>query len=318
MSIRVGVGLGVWPFAEYDPGLLWRYVERSEELGLDSIWFTDRLVSTGPFAGVMLEPLTTMAAVAARTSRLKFGPAVLALSVRNPVVVAKEIATIDFLSGGRMLPAFGLGLEDEREYEAAGVPKAQRGARVDEAVVVMRRLWSETNVTHHGRFFHLSDVTIEPRPVQKSVPVWFGGRTEAAFRRVGRLGDGWVASFVTPAEVADGVRQIKEYAAQSDRELEEDHYGVLLSYYIAGSAAEALAAVAGRMVRRRADAPVEEYSAFGTPDDCIRMIRRYIDAGAAKFVLRPVCRPDEMFEQLELLGREVAAPVHALQERVGA
>lgn len=152
MKIRIGIGLGAWPFAEPDPKLFWRYIDRCEELGIDSIWFSDRLVSTGRQSAPLLEPMVLMAAVAARTTNLKFGPSVLVLSTRNPIIAAKQIATIDFLSEGRMLPAFGLGLDDDREYEAAGVRKAERAGRVDEAVPLMRRLWSEDSVTHHGRY----------------------------------------------------------------------------------------------------------------------------------------------------------------------
>lgn len=311
MSIRIGVGFGAWPFAETDPKLLWRYIERMEDLGLDSIWFSDRLIAAGPFAGMVLEPLVTIAAVAARTSRLKFGPSVLALSLRNPVWVAKQIATIDFLSAGRILPALGLGQEDEREYEAAGVPKAQRAGRVDEAVAVMRRLWQEDRVTYHGRFFHLTEVTIEPKPVQQPVPIWFGGRSDAAYRRVGRLGDGWLPSLATPVEIATGIRQINRYAAEAGRTIDDDHYGALISYHIAGSVAEAEEA-AESFLRRRTDVPPGTYCALGTPDDCIRTLRRYIDAGASKFVLRPACPPTAVFEQLELLAREVIAPIEAL------
>lgn len=309
MSIRIGIGLGTWPFAEDDPKLLWRYVERAEALGIDSLWFSDRLIPAGPLSGPLLEPLTVMAAIAARTSRLKFGPAVLALALRNPVWTAKQIATIDFLSEGRMLPAFGLGSEDEREYEAAGIAKEERAHRVAEAVTVMRRLWTEDHVTHHGRFFHLTDVTIDPKPAQKAVPIWFGGRSEAALRRVGRLGDGWLASFITPAETATGIQRIKEYAAEAGRQIDDDHYGVLISCYVAADAAKARQVAEGTLMRRRPELPLDDYCALGTPDDCIHLIRRYIAAGASKFVLRPVCPPQAMFEQLDLISREVVAPL---------
>ena len=291
---------------------MWRYVDRAEELGIDSLWFTDRGVSLGPSAGSVLEPLATMAAVAARTTRLKFGPAVLVLSIRNPVLVAKQIATIDFLSGGRMLPAFGLGQEDDREYEAAGVAKADRAPRVEEAVQLMRRLWSEDHVTHRGRFFRVTDVTLDPRPLEKTVPVWFGGRSPAAFRRVGRLGDGWLASFVTPAEVAEGIATIQHHAAEAGREIEEDHYGVLLSCHVAATAEEARQVVEQMGMRRRPDVPVEEYCAVGTPEDCIGTLRRYVATGASKFVLRSVCAPAAMFEQLDLIAREVIPAVEAV------
>src|SRR5579875_1243785 len=230
MSVRVGLAIGGWPFADpTSPAPFWECVDRAEARGFDSLWLTDRLVSRSIF----LEPLTTIAAVAGRTSTMKFGMAVLVLPLRNPVVLAKEIATIDFLSGGRMLPAFGIGGDDLREYEATGGRKEERAARSDEMVALMRRLWREENVSHHGRFYHTTDVTIAPRPLQRDLPVWFGGRSEAAFRRTGRLGDGWLASFLTPEEFAHGVTAIKRAAAEAGRELEDDHYGMIISTSIA-------------------------------------------------------------------------------------
>src|SRR5205085_4271907 len=132
--------------------------------------------------------------VAAYSSTLKFGPSVLAVPLRNPVLLAKELATLDYLSHGRLLPAVGLG-SDLAEYAALGVPPEDRGARADEAIEVMRLLWREERVTYDGRFYSLHDVSIVPRPVQKPCPpIWIGGRTKAAQRRVGRVGDGWLVS----------------------------------------------------------------------------------------------------------------------------
>src|SRR5579883_1555072 len=235
VSVRVGLAIGGWPFGPAESDRFWAFIDRAEALGFDSIWLSDRLVSTAP----ILEPITGLAAVAGRTRNMKFGMSVVVLPLRNPVVLAKEIATIDFLSGGRMLPAFGIGTDDEREYEAAGVAKEERAGRTDEAVALMRRLWSEEHVTHHGRYYHTSDVTIAPRPVQKTLPIWFGGRSDAAYRRVGRSGDGWLASFLTTQEFADGAAAIRKHAAAAGRSIDEDHYGVILSTTVARTAEEA-------------------------------------------------------------------------------
>jgi probable F420-dependent oxidoreductase len=240
---------------------------------------------------------------------MKFGNSVLVLPTRHPVEVAKEIATIDMLSGGRMLPAFGLGTDDEREYEAAGISKSERAGRTDEAVGLLRRLWTEEHVTHHGRYYHLTDVTIAPRPVQACPPIWFGGRSQPAYRRAGRLGDGWMASNITPSEVTAGVASIQAAANEAGRELEPDHYGVIVGFRIAADPAAAREMLVPGLVRPRPDAAVEDYCALGTPDDCIAMVRRFIDAGASKFVMRPLCSPDEIDSQLEILAREVVPDI---------
>ena len=312
MSIRVGVQFAGWPLGPLEGQRFFDFVDRVEALGLDSLWFSDRLISSTPTLG----STAALATVAARTRKLKFGSAVLVLPTRNVLEVAKEIATLDLLSGGRMLPAFGLGSEDEREYESAGIPKPQRAGRLDEAVPLLRRLWSEDHVTHHGRYFHCSDVTLSPKPAPtasgQGPPIWFGGRSAAAFRRVGRLGDGWLASFITPDEVREGVAAVKAAAVEVGRSLEEDHYGVIVTYRVAGSRAQAIEGLAPNLARFRPDVPPEDYCAFGSVDECIAVIRRFIDAGASKFVMRPTCPPEELDEQLEVLAREVAPAVERL------
>lgn len=311
MSVKIGIGFGGWPFPTQDPDELWQYVDACEELDIDSLWLSDRIVSE-----IMnVEPMIALSFIAARTKKLKFGTSVLALPLRNPTVLAKEIATLDFLSGGRVLPAVGLGTEDEREFEACGSPKRQRGGRTDEAIEVMKLLWSQDNVTFHGKYYTLNDVTIQPKPVQKDLPpMWIGGRSEAAIQRTARIGDGWLVSQATPDEVADGVARIKVGALEHGNEIEDDHYGVLFSYFIADTPEEAAKQAAPYMLRRRTDVDYTEFSAFGTPDHVSQLMERYIDAGAPKIVVRPACAPELMMEQLELLGKEVVPHYHGKKE----
>ena len=311
MSVKIGIGFGGWPFPTQDPDELWQYVDACEELDIDSLWLSDRIVSE-----IMnVEPMIALSFIAARTKKLKFGTSVLALPLRNPTVLAKEIATLDFLSGGRVLPAVGLGTEDEREFEACGSPKRQRGGRTDEAIEVMKLLWSQDNVTFHGKYYTLNDVTIQPKPVQKDLPpMWIGGRSEAAIQRTARIGDGWLVSQATPDEVADGVARIKVGALEHGNEIEDDHYGVLFSYFIADTPEEAAKQAAPYMLRRRTDVDYAEFSAFGTPAHVSQLMERYIDAGAPKIVVRPACAPELMMEQLELLGKEVVPHYHGKKE----
>ncbi len=309
MANRIGVGFGGWPFPSSDPRMLWEYVDAAEALDVDSIWLSDRIVSSV----TSMEPVVALSFIAARTTKLKFGTSVLALPLRNPTVLAKEIATLDFLSGGRVLPAVGLGTEDEREFEACGTLRSQRAGRTDEAIQVMKRLWSEDNVTHHGRYFTLNEVTIEPKPVQKDLPpLWIGGRTEPALKRVARVGDGWLVSQATPAEVGAGIQRIKELLVDYGREgeIEEDHYGALFSFCFADDASKGRKMAEPYMLRRRTDVDYDEFSAFGPPEAVMGLIDRYIVAGATKFVARPACPPEHMQQQLEILGREVVPRYH--------
>lgn len=308
MSVRVGVAITGWPFPTEDPRLLFDYAEACDRLGVDSLWLSERLAGPATF----LEPMAAIAAMAARTRSLKFGMSVLVLPARNPVVLARQIATVDFLAGGRMLPAFGLGTDDPREQEATGVPRAERAGRTDEATALMRRLWTEDHVTHHGRYYHVTDVTIHPRPRLAQRAVWFGGRTEAAFRRVGRLGDGWLASGVTPEEAREAVPQIKRFAAEAGRALEEDHYGIIMPFCITDRPDEVLERYGPSIRRLRPDAPVERYAAIGSARDCARRLEEFVEAGVSKFVLRSVCPPEDTQRQMELLAEQVIRPVEAL------
>lgn len=307
MSIRVGVGIAGWPFVDEDPEALFAFAERCEELGIDSLWLSERLAGPAPF----LEPMAAIAMMAARTRRLKFGMSVLVLPARNPVVLARELATIDFLSGGRLLPAFGLGTDDPREQEATGIPRAERAGRTDEATALMRRLWTEEQVTHHGRYFRVTDVTVRPRPAQARLPVWFGGRSEAALHRVGRLGDGWLASAVTPEEVREAVPRIHRFAAAAGRSIDADHFGVILPYCITETPEEALARYTAGLTRLRPDLPLAQFTAFGPARVCTELLEAYIEAGASKFVLRAVCPPEDTVRQLELLAEGVISRVEA-------
>jgi len=306
MSVKVGVAPGLWSW-EGGGASFFRFVEACEAQGWDSIWLSDRLISER----LSLEPVTALAAVAARTARMKFGTSVIALPLRNPVVLARELATVDFLSGGRLLPAVGLGGDDEREYEATGTTRRERSARTDEAIGLLRRLWGEDGVTHHGRFYHCSDVTIEPKPAARGrMPIWIGGRTPHAWRRVADLGDGWLASGVTPLDVFEGRVAIRAHLEANGRTIEDDHYGVMLTAYLAGSAEEALDRVATVGMRRRPDVPLESYAALGTARDIHERLQEYLAAGASKFVLRLACREEEALDQLERLGEAVATPVN--------
>ena len=307
MSIAIGYVPGAFGQGGDNPGFLKELVEVGDKYGYDSIWLSDRIVSDR----FSLEPIVALSMVAAYSDRMKFGTSVLALPLRNPVVLAKQIATLDYLSQGRFFPAVGLGQEEPEEYEACGVPKGDRARRTDEAIVLMRRLWEEDKVTHEGDFFTCHDVSITPKPFfQPSPPVWIGGRSPAAARRVGRVGDGWLVSSATPSEVGEGKDIVFDTADQCQREIEEDHVGVLLGYYISDDYEQAATKAHRFVTRHRPDAHFTEFTALGTTEQVGELIQQYIDAGASKFAVRPLCAGDESMEQLEIMGQEVLPAFH--------
>jgi probable F420-dependent oxidoreductase len=164
MKIRVGIGLGVRTTLN-DEGFL-DVVDALEELHYDSLWLSERIGGEAP------DPIVAMSVAAARTKKLKFGTSVMVLPGRNPILLAKELATLDRMSKGRVLPAFGLGAVDPHEQQAFGVVREERAKRFDEALRVMRACWTEDSVTHHGTYFHYDDVRVLPKPIQQPIDVW--------------------------------------------------------------------------------------------------------------------------------------------------
>jgi probable F420-dependent oxidoreductase len=307
IKYRVGVMPGVWPAGAEGRDLLWKIVDVCEQTEIDSIWFSERLSSPLPVP----EPMTTMAAVAARTSRLKFGPSVFITPFRSPALLAREIAMVDYLSAGRMLPAFGIGVDQPREFDAAGVPFKERGRRTDEAIAIMRRLWAEDEVTFAGEFWKLDRITVLPRPVQQPMPLWIGGNSEPAMRRAGRLGDGWIPSFITPDRFRAGVERTHEFAAEAGRTIPPDHFGCLLYYCLDRDPAAARATAAPFVPRGRVDdATMERCTAFGPPELLRERLEEYVAGGGSKFIVRPMCPPEQMLEQLQRLAEEVIPAFH--------
>jgi probable F420-dependent oxidoreductase len=303
MKIRIGITFGDFLFDSRAPDEILDLIDLCESWDIDSIWVSDRIVSPKP----TLDPIVFMAYLASRLRNMKFGTSALVLPTRQPVVLAKQLATLDFLCKGRLLLVIGLGGDDSQDFAAAGVRKQERGRRADEAIVLMKKLWNEVKVNFEGHFYSAHDLTLLPRPFQHGgPPLWVGGRSEAALRRAGHLADGWLASSVTPAEVARGIETIRKHAADTGRQLPEDHYGVLIPYCFANSSEEALR-IAGPSIRRRQDLAPSEYCALGTPDAVQKRLRDYVKAGATKFVMRPFGPRELIRAQLERLAKEVIA-----------
>jgi probable F420-dependent oxidoreductase len=301
MKVRIGISLGDGALDTASPDSVLDFIDNCERWDIDSVWVSDRIAAPRP----TLDPLVFMAYLASRMRNMKFGTSALVLPTRHPVVLAKQLATLDFLCKGRLLLVVGLGGDDSKDFAATGVRKEERGKRVDEAMVLMKKLWTEEQVNFDGQFYSVRDLTLLPRPYQKSgPPVWVGGRSKAAFRRAGRLADGWLVSSVTPSEVAAGIEAIRSHASEVGRTVPDDHYGVLVPYVFANDSEEALK-IAGPSIRRRQDIPPSDYSALGTPDAVRKTLQAYVDSGATKFVMRPAGPRQSLHGQVETLAKEV-------------
>jgi probable F420-dependent oxidoreductase len=293
VKIRIGFGLGTGGLRDggerFGP-----LVDELERLRFDSLWLSERVTGPAP------DPLAALAFAAGRTSRLKLGTSVLVVPGRNPVLLAKELATIDVLSGGRFLPAVGLGVADPAEQQGFGVGREERAAWFDEAIPLMRRLWTGEPVEHDGPRFRLDGLRVLPRPVQDPLEMWLGGQAPSELRRVGRLGDGWLPSFCRPADVVEGRAVVEAAAEAAGRAIDPEHWGALVPY-VHGEHPEALAAV---VARRRPGAEVGDVIPSGVA--ALRAhLERFCEVGFSKFVVVPVADPDDWADELGGLAEAV-------------
>ena len=255
MKVRIGYGIGAAPKLFADLGGLGRLVDDLDRFGYDSLWFPERVNSP------QLDPIVAMSYVAGRSEHLKFGPAVSVIPGRNPILMAKALASLDLVSGGRCLAAFGLGIANAAEHQAFQVDRKERAPWLEEAMPLMRRLWSEDVVDHHGERFHIEGARVLPKPARDPFEVWLGGQAPSELRRTGRLADGWLASFTTPRHVVEGINAIKVAASDAGRSIDDDHYGVLIPY-VEGANPQP---IADRVTARRPDAAAREGCATWRP-----------------------------------------------------
>jgi alkanesulfonate monooxygenase SsuD/methylene tetrahydromethanopterin reductase-like flavin-dependent oxidoreductase (luciferase family) len=296
-KIRAGLGIAAFPFDA--PRDLFAFAERCERWGVDSLWQTDRLHGSEG----QLEALATMAALAGATERIKFGMNAVVASLRDPLVLAKQCATIDFLSRGRLLPVFGVGALADPVWKATGRDPAERGRRADEALAIAQRLWRGEEVHFAGRSFQYAGARIAPLPVQQPLPCWIGGSSPAAIRRTARLGTGWLAGLAPPAEVARSIAAIQAELARSGRTIDAGHYGATIPCRIG-----ALDGPLGERFGRAGAAAL----AAGAPERILARAREYLAAGATKLVLIPLARGTRDFlDQAERLVADVLPAIES-------
>jgi probable F420-dependent oxidoreductase len=275
MKVRIGVSLGQAGV----PGQFSAAVDVLERAGVDSLWLPEMVY------GSLVDPFIGMAHALARTSQLKVGTGVAVLPGRHPVLVAGQLATLAGLAPRRVLPVFGLKPARPAELAAFPVPPGRRAAVFDESLTLLRLLLSQDSVTFHGEFFSVESADVGPRPA-RPLDIWLGGSAPGALRRVGRLGDGWLASFLTPAEAGAGRQAIEAAAAEAGREIEPDHYGISLA--VADDAS--LPALLEVARSRRPDCDPASLVASGWVG-ARALIEDYVAAGLTKFVVRPSWAP---------------------------
>jgi len=299
-ATEVGVSLSIHPAEEQ-----FALVKHVEALGFDSVWTGDHISFHNP----MYESLALLSAYASITRRIKLGTAVYLLALRHPTVAAKITSTLDVLSGGRLIFGVGVGGENPKEFEAAGVPHRERGARVTEGIEVVRTLWRDTPATFKGRFTQFESVSIDPKPVQQpGPPIWIGGRSDAALARAGRQGDGWVSYVVQPERYAQSLDKIRAAASAAGRKL-DGFVAAHLAFATIGRDWESAKAVWAEALTKRYAQDFEplarKYGIIGTPQQCAEQLERFRAAGCNYIILSPVGPAASQREQVERLAAEV-------------
>lgn len=268
-------------------------------------------LSTGEhvfFYGPIGNSLISLAAAAGATRHIKLMSSITLVPLYPPALLAKQIAALDVVSGGRFNLGVGVGGEYAREFEACGVPVNERGARTNESLEVMKRLWTEDDVTFDGRFTKLPGVSLNPKPVQKPhPPIWISGRSDAAMRRCAKYGTGWLPYMYTPEKLENSLRTITAYAEKEER-TDSVSPGLFIFFAVHEDRDEAIKMATDRLsVQYNQDfSPlVGKYALAGNPEDCIARLREYIDAGANTIILNSACPGNYMVENERLLAKEV-------------
>lgn len=283
---RVSVLMRSWDVRVGTTGsMVLEAARRAEQLGLDGVVAGDHVT----FYGYGNDGLTTLTAIAAVTERIELKTNVYLLPLRHPVPVALQVAQLDQLSMGRFVLGVGVGGEDPHEFTSCGIDPKTRGARTNEALQILRQVWREDSITFHGKHFQVEDLTIYPKP-WRPVPIFVGGRSDAALVRAGRYADGYTGIWQSVDRFGQAQELISQTMQAAGREAEPFEAGMAFWCSMAESRDEARALVARGMQRtyRLPFERFERYTPFGTPRNVAQFIAPYVEAGARHINLMPV------------------------------
>ncbi len=286
------------PAPQIQPGYVTTVAEKCEEIGLHSLWVLDRLVYDN------LEPLTVLAAAAAVTSKIRLGTSVLLAALRHPTLLAKTVATLDFLSSGRVTLGIGFGSR-ENDFTAVDIPYEHRGSRAVELIGLIKRLWTEEAVTHKGKFYQLENVTVGPRPIQAPhPPIWTGGSAETALKRAGRMADGYICGSSAIQEFPALWEKISGFASAAGRDPSKMARAGLTFMAIDEDKAKAVAVCEAYLQRYygKVRMDVEKHLVVGAPEACAERIRSFFAKGLDTLIVGAV-RAD--LKQIDLFGEKV-------------
>jgi probable F420-dependent oxidoreductase len=278
---------------QQDPKQIRDAARAYEAAGFDSIWAGDHISFHVP----LIESITLLSFVAAATERVRIGTSVYLLPLRHPTITAKTTAALDVVSGGRFQFGIGVGGEFPPEFEAVGVPVNERGSRANEAIEIIRKLWTGEKVGHDGKHFSFGPVALAPKPVQEhGPPIIVGGRKPPAFRRAGRLGDGYVSHMCSPDMFRDNLETIRGHAQKAGRR-DVPFKTTTFIFTILGDDYDKCHKAAADLLKMIYNVDFDEaahkYCLLGRPEDCLQQMQRFVDAGSRGFILSPLMPPEE-------------------------
>jgi probable F420-dependent oxidoreductase len=280
-------------------------VETFEALPVDSLWVGGHVASTNPSPEAMVQ----LAQLAALTSRVRIGTSILLLPLYPPAIVAKQIADLDRATGGRVTLGVGVGGEYPQEFRACQIPVSERGARTDEAIPLLRRLWSGAEQSHAGRYYSMEEVRIHPAPVQPNgPPIIVAGRKERAMQRAVALGDGWMPYLYSARRYADSVQTIRSLADESGRDLSDFEWFAFVFVNVdddAELAKEEAAEFLGGNYSQDFHSMLARIAVAGSPDDVVSGLAEFVRAGATHLVFTPATRSRSQAVALRIVNEIV-------------
>jgi probable F420-dependent oxidoreductase len=293
---KIGLAF-VTPAPLTQPEHVINFARACESMGVDSMWIIDRVAYDN------LEPLTVLAAAAGVTRKIRLGSSVLLPALRHPALLAKSLATLDFLSDGRLTVGVGFGSR-ENDFSAVEVPWEGRGSRAVEAVQLMKRLWTEKNVTHRGRFFNVKDLTIGPKPRQPSIPIFTGGSAETALKRAGTWADGYICGSSAMPEFSSIWEKVAGYAKAAGRSPDDIEKACLTFMAINDDKSKAIESLAAYVTRYygRLRGDIENTFVVGSPAACAERITSFLGKGLDTLIIG-LADPDP--KQLDVFAEKV-------------
>ena len=282
-----------------------KLAKQIEDLGYDFLGCGEHV----SFHGETANGLVSLSVAAGATERIRLMSAITLVPLYPAALLAKMGAALDVASNGRFTLGVGVGGEFPNEFEACGVPVNQRGSRTDDALEVITRTWTETDVTYEGRYTTLKNFSLKPLPIQKPrPPIWVSGRTDAAMKRAAKYGDGWLPYMYTPEHLANSIEKIKAFGEEVGTDLSDFTFALYIFSAVHEDNDTAVKYAADRLSKQYAQdfsQLVHKYALAGDPDTCKARLQEYIDAGASAVFVSSACPDDYIDTNLEMLANTV-------------